>query len=149
MTGAANDPSPIAGKTMHATAVAHAGRAVLILGRSGAGKSALALEMMARGATLVADDRVHLHRSGDAVIASAPVAIDGRIEARFVGLLHATPAGPTPLALVVDLDRTETERLPPRRSRTILGKSLPLLHNVETSHFAAAILQYIIAGRSD
>jgi HPr kinase/phosphorylase len=145
MTGAATDPC----ETFHATAVAHAGRGVLILGRSGAGKSALALELLARGAALVADDRVIVQRDGAALIARAPEALSGRIEARFVGLLNATPAGPVPLALIVDLDQDETERLPPHRSRKILGNALPLLHNVGKSHFAAAILQYLVAGRSD
>ncbi|MEZ5716341.1 MAG: serine kinase [Paracoccaceae bacterium] len=136
-------------ETVHGSCVAHHGRAVLILGASGRGKSALALQLMALGAGLVADDRVILTRDGDAVIASAPAAISGRIEARFVGLLNAIPAAPAPLALVVDLDADETERLPPQRSRKVLGISLPLVHNVASRHFAAAILQYLKAGRSD
>lgn len=136
-------------ETVHASCVALQGRAVLILGASGSGKSALALQLMVLGAELVADDRVIVTRDGDAVMASAPDAIAGRIEARFVGLLHATPAPPAPVALIVDLDRAEADRLPPRRSRKLLGISLPLVHNVDSSHFAAAILQYLKAGRSD
>ena len=136
-------------ETVHASCVALEGRGLLILGASGRGKSALALELMAMGAALVADDRVILRREGEALIATAPEAIAGRIEARFVGLLNATPAGPVALALAVDLDRTEAVRLPPRRSVNLLGISLPLVHNSETRHFPAAILQYLRAGRSD
>ncbi len=46
--------------TVHATAVALAGRCVLLLGPSGAGKSDLALRLLDRGWRLVADDRVVL-----------------------------------------------------------------------------------------
>ena len=49
---------PSAPLILHATAVAVAGRGLLIRGASGSGKSGLALEMMARGAQLVSDDRV-------------------------------------------------------------------------------------------
>lgn len=133
--------------TLHATAVAHAGRAVLITGASGSGKSALALELLAHGAALVSDDRVILQRTGDALIASAPAAIRGQIEARFVGILKARPAPPTALALVVSLDMLETERLPELRSCALLGLSLPVVHKCEGSHFAAAILQYLKEGR--
>ncbi len=134
---------------LHASCVALNGRAVLILGRSGAGKSGLALELMGLGAALVADDRVRLSRAGDTILAAAPEAIAGRIEARFVGILNAEAVDEAALALIVDLDQTETDRLPPRRSKKMLGISFPLLHNVETKHFPAAILQYLKAGRCD
>ncbi|RMD94668.1 MAG: hypothetical protein D6811_02350, partial [Alphaproteobacteria bacterium] len=91
---------------LHASAVGLEGRGVLILGASGAGKSSLALELMARGAALVADDRVWLTRRGTAVILTPPAAIAGRIEARGVGLLGAAWR-PAELAVAVDLDRPE------------------------------------------
>ena len=134
---------------LHASCVAVAGRGALILGTSGSGKSALALELMALGAQLVADDRVIVAAEGGRIVAQAPKTIARRIEARFVGILNADAAGRVPLALVVDLDIDETERLPPHRSKKILGIPLPLLHNAGTRHFPAAILQYLKAGRSD
>ncbi|KPP83307.1 MAG: HPr kinase/phosphorylase [Rhodobacteraceae bacterium HLUCCO07] len=136
-------------EVFHGSCVAVDGRGILILGASGGGKSALALRLMALGAGLVADDRVIVTRADAGLIATCPPAISGLIEARFVGLLGAAPVGPVPLALVVDLDRAETERLPPRRSKSVLGLELPLLHNVETGHFPAAIMQYLKGGRSD
>ncbi|WP_342351761.1 HPr kinase/phosphatase C-terminal domain-containing protein [Pseudooceanicola antarcticus] len=132
---------------MHASCVALQGRAVLILGASGSGKSSLALELMSRGAALVADDRVILTREGSRLIARAPETLSGMIEARGVGLLGAAPAGPQPVQLVVDLDQTEENRLPPHRSTNLLGLSLTLLHNTDTAAFAAAILQYLREGR--
>lgn len=135
--------------TIHASAVSVAGRGLLILGASGTGKSGLALEMMSRGAVLIADDRVRLMRRQGAVIAACPPALSGRIEARGLGILRATPAGPTPLALVVDLDRAEPDRLPPLRHTDLLGMRLPLVLGAGASHLGAALRQMLLAGRSE
>lgn len=137
-------PDPL---LLHATTIAWNGRGLLILGPSGSGKSALALALMAHGADLVADDRTLITRAGEALIAACPPALSGLIEARGLGLLGAEPHPPVPLALAADLSRPETERLPPRRSVTLLDCSLPLVHDPGTGHFAAALLQYLKAGR--
>lgn len=139
-----SDPEPL---VLHATAVALGDKAVLITGSSGSGKSSLALEIMARGATLVSDDRVILSRSGQAVMLSCPEPLSGMIEARGVGLLHANYRSPVALALVVDMDQIETDRLPAHRTITQLSQTFPLLHNVASGHFPAAILQYLRSDR--
>ena len=146
MAGASKDTG---GKTIHATAVALEGRAVLITGPAGSGKSSLALELMAHGAALIADDGVILGPADDAVIASAPESITGRIEARGIGILAAQAAGPAPVALVVDMGKIETDRLPPRREVRLGGVRLPAVHKCEGPAFAAAILQYLKEGRLD
>ena len=133
---------------LHASAVALGGKGVLILGRSGSGKSELALMLMALGCALVSDDRTLVTRAGDRLIASAPDAIRGQIEMRGVGILRADPAGPATLVLAVDLEHRETARLPEPHSLPLLGLSLPLLHKVENGAFPAAIVQYLKAGRA-
>jgi HPr kinase/phosphorylase len=139
----------VSGRPLHASAVAVDGRGVLITGPSGSGKSALALELMGMGAQLVADDGVLLSRAPDGgVTARAPASIRGLIEARGVGLLRARAVDDVPLALVVDLSQVESDRLPPERTKTLLGTELPLLHKVESPHFSAAIRQYLAEGRS-
>ena len=45
---------------MHATCVDINGSGVLIVGRSGSGKSSLAINLLALGSTLVADDQCEL-----------------------------------------------------------------------------------------
>jgi len=130
-------------ETCHATAVAVGHRAVLLTGASGSGKSGLALEMMARGAALVADDQVILTRDDDAITLTCPPPLRGMIEARGVGILHAEPCAEAQLALVVDMDQTETDRMPPARMIDMLGVSIKLLHNVASQHFPAAIIQYL------
>lgn len=132
---------------LHATAVALDGKAVLIRGAAGSGKSGLALQLIALGATLVADDRTRLWREGARLLADAPDTIRGRIEARGIGILNAPATGPQPVVLVVDMDRTETDRLPPARQTEILGISLPVLQNVAREYHSSAIHLYLRHGR--
>ncbi|MCT4609389.1 MAG: HPr kinase/phosphatase C-terminal domain-containing protein [Pelagimonas sp.] len=135
--------------TLHATSVAVAGRGLLILGESGAGKSSLALELIARGAVLVADDRTQLWRDGDRVMMAPPDALRGMIEVRGMGLLHAPVAGPTELKVVLDLDQQESERLPPFRKYVIFGMQLPLLQKTVSPYFAASVMHYVKHGRRE
>ena len=135
--------------TRHATCVAVGGRGLLILGASGSGKSALALRLLALGAVLVADDRVDLCRRGDAVMARAPAALAGLIEARGVGILYAPSLPEARVGLIVDLDREETLRLPPRRTATMCGIAVDLVFGLPQGHFAFALLQYLAHGRAE
>lgn len=132
---------------LHATCVAWQGRGVLILGRSGAGKSALALQLMAYGADLVSDDRTELLAEADVLTARPPATIEGLIEARGLGLLCVPFVPQADIALVVDLDQPEPNRLPPQREITLLGISRPLVLAMPQPHFPAAILCYLKASR--
>ena len=141
-------PSAEARETnLHASAVAVDGHAALFFGASGTGKSALCLQMIALGARLISDDRTHIRLHGGRPYAHAPAPIKGLIEARGVGLLRVDPAPPAPITLIVDLDQIETERLPPERSRDLLGQKVPLLHRVEGLHFAPALMLTLRGGR--
>lgn len=134
--------------TLHASAISFAGRGLLILGQSGAGKSSLALELMAFGATLVADDQVAVTPQPDQQpLMTAPAAIAGLIEARGIGLLrHAFK--PARLTDAVDLDREETMRLPEARETVIAGCRIPCLSRVEHPAFAAMVFAYLKGGRA-
>lgn len=135
--------------TIHASAVEIDGRGLLILGPSGSGKSSLTLALMGQGARLVADDRVILEAQGRCLVAICPGPLAGRIEARGIGILRAAPAGPVPVAQVVDLGQLETERLPPRRSITLSGLALPLVLGPNGPHLASALMQLMRGGRCD
>jgi len=130
---------------LHATCVAWHGAGLLILGRSGSGKSGLALALMAWGCALVADDRTLVAQEAGALIASAPAILAGRIEARGIGILTAPALPRARLVLAIDLDHAETARLPPERRLPLLGLSLSLVHKPATGHFDAAILHYLRA----
>jgi HPr kinase/phosphorylase len=133
---------------LHASCVATNERAVLIIGASGSGKSALALDLISRGASLVSDDRTVIKATSNGLVAEAPSTIKGLIAARGVGILNASALSSCQVALVVDLDQKETARLPKHYTFTRLGVTLPLLYRVPYPHFSSAILQFLIAGRS-
>ncbi len=134
--------------TLHATAVAVDGRGLLIMGASGTGKSSLALAMIGLGAQLVSDDQTVLERVGDGVVLDCPVPdLRGVIEARGMGLLHAPIAKQVALALVVDLDTVETQRLPPTRMIEMLGCVFPLVRRAEQAHFPVALMLQLRHGR--
>ncbi len=135
--------------TLHASAVSWQGRALLIMGASGAGKSDLALALMALGCDLVGDDRLRL-QVVDGRLEVTPVAtIAGLIEARGIGILKADHVARARVVCVVDLDRTEQARLPQRRTITLMGCDLPLICRGETPHWQAALLQLLKAGWSE
>lgn len=103
------------------------GRAVLITGPSGSGKSDLALRMLDRDFTLVSDDQTIVRREGDRLIASAPATIAGKLEIRGVGIVEMETVKDVPVALLVELT-SEIQRLPDdRRERPVLGLKLPLV----------------------
>ena len=119
-------PSPFS-ETLHASCVAIGGRAVLIAGRSGAGKSDLALRLIDRGAALVSDDYTVVRREGGRLLASAPPTIAGRIEARGVGILTLPHVEDAPVCLFVDLERP-VERLPEASvPQLVAGVGVPVI----------------------
>ena len=113
---------------IHATAVAVDGRAVLLRGPPGAGKSDLGLRLIDAGARLVADDQSELRRAGDAILVRAPPTIAGLIEVRGVGIVRIAALAEAPVALIVDLVAAEQiDRLPASSTEAILGIALPLI----------------------
>jgi serine kinase of HPr protein (carbohydrate metabolism regulator) len=113
---------------VHGTTVELAGVGVLLRGPPGSGKSDLALRLIDAGARLVADDRTLLRREGEALIASAPATIAGRLEVRGIGIATVPSVASGVLRLVVDLVAPEAvERLPEPRSVRLLGLDLPLI----------------------
>jgi serine kinase of HPr protein (carbohydrate metabolism regulator) len=119
--------SRLSSENLHASCVAREGRAVLIAGPSGSGKSDLALRLLDRGFTLVSDDRTIVRRDGERLVASAPDTIKGKLEVRGVGIVDVESASDVPLALVVELT-SDIERLPDdSRERLILGAGIPLI----------------------
>ena len=122
-----SDPVPLAGP-IHASSVLIDGRVVLIAGRSGSGKSDLALRLIDRGALLVADDYTRVEGRDGRLIASAPPQIAGRIEVRGVGIVELACAPEGAVALLVDLDGA-VERLPeePLPTTAFEGVAIPTI----------------------
>jgi serine kinase of HPr protein (carbohydrate metabolism regulator) len=86
---------------------------VLLLGRSGAGKSDLALRLIAIGAKLVSDDRTELFLQAGRLWARAPANIKGLMEVRGLGIVALRAAAKARVGLAVTLEKPKT-RLPQR-----------------------------------
>jgi serine kinase of HPr protein (carbohydrate metabolism regulator) len=130
---------------VHATANAIDGRAVLLRGAPGAGKSDLGLRLIDAGGRLVADDQSELTRRGESIIVRAPATIAGLIEVRGVGLFRVAALAEAPVALIVDLVAPEAvERLPEPRHETIFGVAVPLLELAPFEASAAAKLRFAV-----
>jgi hypothetical protein len=78
--------------------------AALLLGESGAGKSDVALRLIAMGAKLLSDDQTALFAEGGRLFAEAPSSLHGRMEIRGVGIVVLEGAGPAPVVLAVMLN---------------------------------------------
>ncbi len=118
---------PLSAETVHASSVAIDGRAVLITGPSGSGKSDLALRLLDRGFALLSDDQTIVRRDGDRLIASAPPQIAGKLEVRGIGILDVDWVTDVPVALLVEL-KSDIQRLPDDSGqRPMLGVPLPLV----------------------
>ena len=74
--------------SMHATLVEVYGEGILILGKSGVGKSETTLELVKRGHRLVADDQVEISKVSDkTLVGTAPEIIRHMMEIRGIGFI--------------------------------------------------------------
>lgn len=134
---------------LHASCVVQSGRGVVLVGRSGTGKSDLALRLIDTGAVLVADDQLLVERCGERLLGRPAASLAGLIEVRGVGILRLPCCGSCPLDLLVELDRSgRIARLPDRTTREILGIGLPCLRvDPRAPSAVAAIRLSLIAER--
>ena len=133
--------------TVHGSAVAWKDRGLLITGDSGSGKTALAVELIALGAGLVADDWVLVERGRAAgLVMSPPAPIAGLVELRGVGLIRLAYTDQAPLMCIVDLNREPDARLPTPQQRTLLGIHCPVIAGKGMDRLASALMAVMRAG---
>ena len=131
---------------MHATCVDVNGSGVLIIGRSGSGKSSLAINLLALGSTLVADDQCKLVRKNNRYRISKPASLPNSIEIRGIGLVSVPMVNETNLDWVVNMDKAEKERMPSPRFTEIGGFRVPTVFGKEMDDLASRI--YILVSNT-
>ena len=123
---------------LHAGCVEVNGVGILITGESGSGKSSLAIELMSRGAMLVADDVTRVGKIGGELTAIPPKPIFGKCEFAGFGILDISEKtlDSTKVKLVLHCaGADEYERLPERQHVSYCGVELPCF-TVDASHYA-------------
>ena len=115
-------------KNIHATCVNIKKKGILFLGKSGTGKSDMALKMIAYfQAKLVADDRVDLQIFEGRLKATCPEKIKNLIEVRNVGLVNLKAEESAFIELVVELTTAPQERLPEQKFYEFEEIKIPLI----------------------
>ena len=114
----------LSSETIHASCVAIDGVAVLIEGRSGTGKSDLALRLIDRGAALVSDDYTTLLRRDGVLIARPPATLAGKIEVRGIGIVEMAHVTDVPVGLIVAIVEAPPRMPGDGRRRRIAGVDL-------------------------
>lgn len=110
-----------------ATCVAIAGRAVMIEGAPGVGKSSLALGLIDRGAVLVGDDGVMLEECDGALYAMPHPNTIGLIEVRGVGILPMPVVARAPVALLLRLAKDGPRHVETAPMAEIGGVPIPCI----------------------
>ena len=131
---------------MHASCVDVNGSGVLIVGRSGSGKSSLAINLLALGSKLVADDQCELVRKDDGFRISKPASLPKSIEIRGVGLISVPMINETRLDWVVNMDEVEKERMPTPRFTEIGGFRVPTVFGKNMDDLASRI--YVLVSKA-
>ncbi|MGI9169012.1 MAG: HPr kinase/phosphorylase, partial [Caulobacteraceae bacterium] len=126
--------------------LAGAWRGVLIEGRSGSGKSDLALRALDAGFRLVADDRTVVFVSRARFFVPAAPALRGLIEARGLGVEPAFHLAFAPIALVARCagEAGAVERLAQPAFETLLGIAVPAVDLWPLAASAPAVLDLAI-----
>ncbi len=114
-------------KRIHSSSVVIDDNGVLILGRSGSGKSDLALRLIDTGATLISDDVSICKKKSNDVYLFCPSQTRGLLEVREIGIITVPFVEKIKLRLVVKLTGNKTDRTPKTNFFKILGVKLPLL----------------------
>lgn len=109
-------------KIIHASLVNLDGCGILLEGKSGSGKSDLALRLIEdKGAVLVADDAVEVFEREGRLYGRVPQNIKGLLEVRGVGIVNYPFMPESSVDLAVNLLQTRPVRLPEPCKEAIFG----------------------------
>jgi HPr kinase/phosphorylase len=131
-------------QNIHGTAISISGDGVLIIGKSGSGKSDLALRLIDRGALLVSDDRVIIDNAGSQPLLRTAPNVAGLIEVRGLGIVQVAYVTCAPLKLVVDLDGVVPRFLDQLQQQDIAGIDIPHIALAAFESSAAIKVEYAL-----
>ena len=134
-------------KIIHASSVDINGKGVVILGKSGAGKSNLAIKLISMGAKLISDDQTHFKFKENKIIISKPETTPNFIEARGIGLIKVPFVVSSKLFCFVKITNLELNRLPNAKNKYCFGKKIKLMefnpfYNNESALFMS--IRYVV-----
>lgn len=132
-----------------ATAVSYKNQALLITGPAGIGKTALALQLIEKGAKLIGDDIVDIFIKNNVLFCKAKQELKGIVEVRGLGLIGQLDVSkPTKVACVIRLNSQKTERFPEAQMMDLLGKKIPFFdfYACETNFIQVLYLLRILNG---
>lgn len=138
----------------HGTALVIGDAGILVRGASGAGKSSLALALIAaaraegRFARLVADDRVVLSLRHERIVMRAPPAIAGLVEVRGAGLAEVAHLDGAVLRLVVDISPA-APRYPEEDERLAVLHGVAVRRLITRSEMGVIAVMHILSGGFD
>ena len=110
-----------------ATSIAIGGRALLIEGPPGSGKSSLALALIDRGAVLIGDDSVLLETQQGRLVAHPHPNTRGLLELRNLGLITLPVCEAAPVAVVLLLDKGAPRHVEGPEQAERGGVAVPML----------------------
>ena len=108
-------------RRVHSTSVVIEDAGVMITGKSGFGKSDLALRLIDSGATLISDDVTICETVGNSIFLFPPNEIRGLLEVRELGIMTVPYIENIKLSLVVELVEKEIDRLPQQSFTNLLN----------------------------
>ena len=114
-------------KIIHASSIDINGKGVVILGKSGAGKSNLAIKLISMGAKLISDDQTHFKFKENKIIISKPKTTPNFIEARGIGLIKVPFVVSAKLFCFVKITNLELNRLPNAKNKYCFGKKIKMM----------------------
>ena len=126
--------------TIQASAVAIGGRALLLTGAPGGGKSSLALQLIDRGAALIGDDLVRISALRGWPHALPAERQAGKLLLRGLGLItRPATTAPYPLSLIIRLAEESEDAI--GRFGPICGAVLPCITLTPHRHDGAIMIE--------
>tara|TARA_Y100001934_G_C12073457_1_gene641234 strand:+ start:62 stop:547 length:486 start_codon:yes stop_codon:yes gene_type:complete len=135
---------------LHASSIEVNGKALINEAAPKSGKSALALEMIALGAKLIADDRTEFFKKDGVVYARSPENLPIGIEARGIGILRLPTCSFAPVLFFIEIcdEFSRTQSSQPQE-KMILGKAFEFYQLSVMSSTASTLYLLMQHGKID